>query len=189
MANSVKGLDARQALVRAAKELLPDRAPSSVTGRELATKAGVNYGLVHHYFGGKEAVFREALLELRTEFLESHVEHDLPNLVIEPENPYLRAIGRSQLDYPNELPLDGDFPIGDAMVVAVRERVAAANPTWTAAEIDVEARARALAMLCLQLGYGLYQEMALATVGVKRAQRASVEQALGRLYRAITARR
>ena len=178
MANSVKG---RDALVRAAKELLPDRAPSSVTGRELAKRAGVNYGLIHHYFGGKEAVFREALLELRVEFLATHEAHDLPDLLSEPENPYLRAVGRAQIDYPNEVGPGEDFPIGDAMVASLRERLASDD--------DVEAKARAIAMLCLQIGYSLYQPMLLDGFGVTKRQRPEVERVLGRLYREVSARR
>lgn len=179
---------ARRALVDAAKELLPGRTPSSVTGRELAAAAGVNYGLLHHYFGGKDTVFREALLQLRAEFLDAHPEHDLPDLVLEANNPYLRAVGRSQIDYPNEIGPGDDFPLGEAIVASLRERVEAANPEWTAEEVDVEARGRALAMLCVQLGYGLYQEMLLDTAGVGDGQRAAVEQTLGRLYRELAAR-
>lgn len=175
MANSVKG---RDALVQAAKELLPDRAPSSVTGRELATRAGVNYGLIHHYFGGKEAVYREALLELRAEFLATHEAHDLPDLLSEPENPYLRAVGRAQIDYPNEVGPGEDFPIGDAMVASLRERL----------DDDVEAKARAIGMLCLQIGYSLYQPMLLDGFGVSDRERAEVERVLGRLYRELSAR-
>ena len=178
---------ARHALVQAAKRLLPERAPSAVTGRELAAAAGVNYGLIHHYFGGKDAVFREALLELRAEFLSAHEAHDLPNLVIEPHNPYLRAVGRSQIDYPNEVGPVDDFPIGESMVAVVRTRVREANPSWTDAEVEVEARARVIAMLCMQLGYGLYREMLLATAAVSRSQQPSVEQALARIYREVTA--
>jgi AcrR family transcriptional regulator len=40
----------RTALLDAAIRLMSDRAPSTVTGRELAEEAGVNYGLVHYYF-------------------------------------------------------------------------------------------------------------------------------------------
>ena len=37
----------RTALLDAAIRLMSDRAPSTVTGRELAEEAGVNYGVVH----------------------------------------------------------------------------------------------------------------------------------------------
>ena len=37
------------------------RSPRQVSGRELAQHAGVNYGLIHHYFGTKDNVFAEAV--------------------------------------------------------------------------------------------------------------------------------
>jgi len=44
--------------VRAAGELLGSKAPHDISGREIAERAGVNYGLIHHYFGGKDALVR-----------------------------------------------------------------------------------------------------------------------------------
>ncbi|MGH1488466.1 MAG: TetR/AcrR family transcriptional regulator [Acidimicrobiales bacterium] len=60
----------REQLLLAAEELLATRLETSVTGRELATKAGVNYGLVTHYFGSKNAAFDEALTSLHRKFLD-----------------------------------------------------------------------------------------------------------------------
>ncbi|MBT6372667.1 MAG: TetR family transcriptional regulator, partial [Acidimicrobiaceae bacterium] len=58
--SSPKGADeVREALVAAAARLLGHLAPKRISGRVLAEEAGVNYGLVHHYFGGKEALLRE----------------------------------------------------------------------------------------------------------------------------------
>ena len=50
-----------EALVAAAARLLGDDPPERISGRRLAAEAGVNYGLIHHYFGGKEAVLREGV--------------------------------------------------------------------------------------------------------------------------------
>lgn len=43
-------------ILAAATELFHERSPASVSLREIAGRAGVNYGLIHHYFGTKEAV-------------------------------------------------------------------------------------------------------------------------------------
>jgi AcrR family transcriptional regulator len=182
MANDVKG--ARRALLDAAKSLLPTRAPSTVTGRELAAEAGVNYGLVHHYFGGKDAAFREAMLELRNEFLAKHAAHDLPALLVEPDDPFVLAMARAQIGA-QELEGFDEFPIGDAMVGAIGRRVRAAHPTWTDGEIATEAKARAIALLGVQIAYSVYNTMLLETTGVTRRERASVEATLGRLYEEI----
>ena len=180
---------ARRALIETAKKLLPERVPSTVSGRELASLAGVNYGLIHHYFGSKDAVFREAFKELRDEFLAIHTEHDLPRLVTEPDNPFVRALGRSLVDEPSELGADDDFPIGTAMVASVTERLRISHPSWTDTEIEVEAKARAIAMLGVQICYSVYNQLLLNTVGVTRQQRASVEVRLARLYADLSARR
>lgn len=59
-----RGPDAvRRALIDAAKTLMGMRSPRQVSGRELAQVAGVNYGLIHHYFGTKDNVFAEAVRE------------------------------------------------------------------------------------------------------------------------------
>ena len=59
-----RGPDAvRRALIDAAKSLMGMRSPRQVSGRELAQHAGVNYGLIHHYFGTKDNVFAEAVKE------------------------------------------------------------------------------------------------------------------------------
>jgi AcrR family transcriptional regulator len=50
-------------LIEAAKVLGAERSPTEISGRELAAAANVNYGLIHHYFGSKEAVFAEAVRE------------------------------------------------------------------------------------------------------------------------------
>lgn len=45
---------AQEAIVAAARELYAERSPAEVTMREIADTAGVNRGLLHHYFGAKE---------------------------------------------------------------------------------------------------------------------------------------
>jgi len=64
---------ARQALIEAAIRLMEDRPPSAVSGRELAEEAGVNYGLIHYYFGGKQEAFRAA----RRHFTRSLIENEM----------------------------------------------------------------------------------------------------------------
>ena len=44
------------AIRRAAAELFIERSPSSVSLRQIAERAGVNYGLIHHYFRTKEVL-------------------------------------------------------------------------------------------------------------------------------------
>lgn len=46
-------------ILDAATELFHERSPATVSLREIARKAGVNYGLIHHYYGTKEAILAE----------------------------------------------------------------------------------------------------------------------------------
>lgn len=170
----------RQALIDAAKELLHARPASTVTGRELAQAAGVNYGLVHHHFGNKDEVFRQAGLELRAEFLRRHGDLSFPDL-IGPDDPFLRAVGISQVDYPGSVVPPERFPAGEAMVEAVRDR---ARRSARGAISDAEIRARVIALVGLQLTWTLYGEMLRDTAGVTD-DRDAVDAALATLYRQI----
>ena len=51
----------RDQILRAARGLFADRGYAHTTIRSVAAAAGVNQGLVHHYFGSKEQLYREAL--------------------------------------------------------------------------------------------------------------------------------
>ena len=62
VSSQVRGPEAvRRSLIEAAVQLMGMRSPRQISGRELAKRAGVNYGLIHHYFGSKDAVFAEAV--------------------------------------------------------------------------------------------------------------------------------
>ena len=53
----VRGPDAvRARLLTAATELLAQRTPFDVTVRQIAERAGVNHGQIHHYFGSKDGL-------------------------------------------------------------------------------------------------------------------------------------
>jgi AcrR family transcriptional regulator len=170
---------AREALVDAGTRLLSERAPSTISGRELADAAGVNYGLVHHYFGSKDAVLRAAIFRMRDEFLDRHPHPERIGLLVGERDPFLAALVRSQIDYPNDIggPVDGDV-IGAALVGAIRERLGgrADGPG------EAEAKARAIAQVALQLGYGVFRAMLLDIASVTSGERAAVERALGDLY-------
>lgn len=47
-----------EALVAAGRELFVEHGPSAVSLRDVAKRAGVNHGLIHHYIGGREDLLR-----------------------------------------------------------------------------------------------------------------------------------
>jgi len=51
------------AIRRAAAELFSQRSPASVSLRQIAERAGVNYGLIHHYFRTKESLLGEVFAD------------------------------------------------------------------------------------------------------------------------------
>jgi AcrR family transcriptional regulator len=51
----------REKLIQAARKCLLEIGHSATTVKEIAKSAGVNHGLVHHYFGSKENLFVEIL--------------------------------------------------------------------------------------------------------------------------------
>lgn len=53
--------ETRAALVEALIELLGERSVAAISVRDVAAAAGVNHGLVHRYFGSKEALVRAAV--------------------------------------------------------------------------------------------------------------------------------
>ncbi len=95
--------DSEERLIVAASQLLGEVGPRTVSVRMIAERAGVNHGLVHHYFGGKDALLRAAMTRLVQEHARYAAEkaHGSPvpaaqALVNDPA--YLRAIVRSVLD-------------------------------------------------------------------------------------------
>ena len=54
----------REALERAAAEMLGEVGPRAISVREVAKRAGVNHGQVHHYFGRKRGLLRAAMRHL-----------------------------------------------------------------------------------------------------------------------------
>lgn len=172
---------ARSALVEAATQLLPDRAPSTISGRELATVAGVNYGLIHHYFGSKDDVFAAGMAALRADFLEDHADADATRLVTDGTHPYLRALIRSHLDHPDAVTASSEFPLGHALVEIVTDRLRAGDDPVTE-EIVAEAKARVIAMVSIQLCYGVFGPAMLDATGVGHRERSDVESALAGIF-------
>jgi AcrR family transcriptional regulator len=84
-----------EALVEAARALFAERGPNAVSLRDIARRAGVNHGLIHHYIGSRDdllaLVFRESTNEARRE---AEGAHDATEALRA-----LRAIGASNNEY------------------------------------------------------------------------------------------
>ncbi|WP_206797336.1 TetR family transcriptional regulator [Amycolatopsis sp. MtRt-6] len=58
------GQDTRTALVEAARAVFAETGYDGATVRAIATRAGVDAAMVNHWFGSKEGLFAQAVLEL-----------------------------------------------------------------------------------------------------------------------------
>ena len=103
------GSDAvKAALIQAAGELLGEVGPRGVSVRDIAQRAGVNHGQIHHYFGGKRGLLEAAIRHLAR----GHYAHSLelagggpipPPLSLSEDRPYFRALCQSVMDGDLEL--------------------------------------------------------------------------------------
>ena len=64
---SSDGLEARQALLKAAREVMSEQGQSGLTVREVARRAGVQAPLVNYYFGDRSGLLVAALEQLAEE--------------------------------------------------------------------------------------------------------------------------
>lgn len=58
------GQDTRTALLEAAREAFAEAGYDGATVRDIATRAGVDAAMVNHWFGSKEGLFGQAVLQL-----------------------------------------------------------------------------------------------------------------------------
>ncbi|MEW2504843.1 TetR family transcriptional regulator [Amycolatopsis sp. CA-161197] len=58
------GQDTRTALIEAARAVFAEHGYERATVRAIAARAGVDAAMVNHWFGGKEGLFAQAVLEL-----------------------------------------------------------------------------------------------------------------------------
>lgn len=97
-APKARGGDAvRAALIRAAADMLGELGPRGISVRDLAERAGVNHGQIHHYFGGKRGLLEAAMRSLAHEHFEHAMEKQgdadhPPALSLADDSGYWRAI-------------------------------------------------------------------------------------------------
>lgn len=142
---------AEQRLVLAAVDLLASRTPSSISGRQLANRAGVNYGLIHHYFGSASEVLAQASRLIRDQFYANESgPGSIPDFFSMRAHPgYVRALTHIALDA--KLAATGDhFPVVGALLDRHRSR----HGEPTASE-----RCRYLLVAAAQLAWSLFEPL------------------------------
>ena len=177
--------EVRAALVDAASALLGEKPPQRITGRELAKRAGVNYGLVHHYFGGKSALLSEGLAHLAASYaLGERADGKLGDW--RPSQPfsirnrpdYLRAIAFASIA--GEMgKVSTIHPVVEASLAEVADRRGCGEEPTDETRVDV-----AVATM-FQLGWCLFAEMVTGGLELDSTERDEVEARLRLVLRAV----
>lgn len=158
-------VDTEDKLIAATAELLGEVGPRSLSVRAIAERAGVNHGLVHHYFGGKDALLQAAMERL----VHSHHDYAMEQSRQQPlpapfaligDPVYLRAVVRSVLD--NEMSLartelteDVSVPHNAMLHVAAEQGMA--NPT-------VELKAAVGLGMAMEMGWAALEQFIFSVV-------------------------
>lgn len=157
---------AEERLIDAAADLLGEVGPRAMSVRQVAERAGVNHGLVHHYFGGKDGLMRAAMRRL----VEEHERwaRDVAAggpfpapFALGRDQRYLRAVVRALLDGETELALtelsSGVSVPRQAMDAEVQRRGLGAA--------DVDTKAAVAAAMALEMGWAALESFIFAVTG------------------------
>jgi AcrR family transcriptional regulator len=168
-----------EALVEAARALFAERGPGAVSLRDIARRAGVNHGLIHHYIGSRDDLLR-LVFDRSTDQARQQVEGagDVAAAL-----GALRSLGEGSSDYSRLLAwalLEGHDPAD------FHGRSAALDAVARAGGEDSHELRVALAMAMVQtLGWKLFGDYARLAAGLDEddpeAVRGDVEALVDRL--------
>lgn len=169
----------RDALVASAAERLAEVGPKALSVRDVARRAGVNHGQVHHYFGGKRALLMAAMRKLAAEHFARANERagdDLvpPPLSLSEDRGYWRALC--------QVLMDGDLELArleiDEGISVPRQVMARLLERGGIPEDDLDIRARFALAVTQQLGWAAFEDFGLMAAGVDEADRDEIRSRL-----------
>ncbi len=182
MTQALRGPEAvKAALVEAATDLFASQGDASV--RTVAARAGVNHGLVHHYFGGKSGL-RAAVLERLAAGLFAALDV--------PADGSIRALSRAALRVTEQDPrmakilaralLDGEVPRQLQSSFPIVERLLSASTSaGTLAHKAVIAEGLALTLGSLVFGEWIEAALGLDAQELEAIREQAIERNLDRL--------
>lgn len=146
-ADAARGPDAvRDALVHSARHLMGMRSPRQISGRELAQHAGVNYGLIHHYFGTKDKVFAAAVADTVDTMARRWDEGELLPVDTTDDTGGFRTVAKLEVD-------EGDDPVRTLVGRMLRGRSASTGRPVDDPELHAEVAVAA----ALQFGWSTFE--------------------------------
>lgn len=150
-------------LVAAAVELFAKEGPDGVALRQVASAAGVNYGLIHQYIGTKDDLLRLVVRSVSEQAAErlstaSDLDGAIREMVRSQRNPsaYVAMLGWALLQGRDAHALLGRSPALGVLV----ERLAQLD------EAEPETRLRVEAMVAMSLGWQLFGPFIRSGVGL-----------------------
>ncbi len=166
---------ARQRLVEAAADLIVEIGPHASTVRGVAERAGVNHGLVHHYFGSKESLLKAAMLLLLGEHRDFVAENAgggviPPPMLLLQQARYIRAVAHCVLDDEMDLALL-EVTEGISVPRAALEYVATSRGESTP---STKVKAAACTAMALEMGWALLEPFLFAVTGVTAEEEGQV---------------
>lgn len=154
-------------LINAAADLLGEVGPRAMSVRAIADRAGVNHGLVHHYFAGKEGLLRAAMTRLVHEHAEFAKKQSGGSPVPAPlalanDQRYLRAVVRSVLDGEMEL-AQMELTAGVSVPRGALQHVVHVRQLPTA---DAETKAMVTIGMAMEMGWAALEPFLFAVAEV-----------------------
>lgn len=164
-------VDTEEKLIAATAQLLGEVGPRALSVRAIAERAGVNHGLVHHYFGGKDALLQAAMERLVHEHFDYAMAQSRRQPIPAPlgligDPTYLRAVVRAVLD--NEMGLASTEITEDVSVPRNVLRHVAAERGQEEPSVDLKASV-GLGM-ALEMGWAALEPFIFAVVGAENGQ-------------------
>lgn len=169
-------------LVAAARPLFAEKGPSKVSLREIASAAGVNYGLIHHYVGTKDDLLEIVLQRASTDWVDYFVDaptvDDAVTHIMRPKSSeYARIVAQAILAGAAPETLLGRSPALAALTKRIEE-----DSERPCAPGD-DARVYVAAITGMALGWGLYGRYVQEIAGLGDRPENDVTEAVYALLR------
>ena len=167
----------KSALIEAACRGLAEQGPRALSTRALAQRAGVNHGQIHHYFGGKRGLLKAAMASLAAEHWRNARQRAdggpvPPALSLAEDTSYWRATAHVAIEGDLDLArveIDEGFSVPRRAIEALREELEAPDD-------DLDFKARAALLITAQLGYVVFEELAMLFVEIDDGDREAVRE-------------
>ena len=157
------------AILAAAADLFAERGPASTSIRDIATRSGVNHGLVFRHFGTKEQLIGAVLDHLGqnlTTLIESGASAEDLEAALDR---HWRVMARALLDGFPAAKLQARFPTAELMLGQVRPRHSS----------DLSARVAVANAAALQLGWRLFGPFLRAATGIEDLAESQLRELVG----------